>query len=222
MFSRNKIAMVVAEFLGVGVLTMVLLAVSKSNIGIPYFVSIAMGITLAALIMVLGRVSGTHLNPAITIGLWSARRIKTLPAVTYVAAQLLGAISAYLLYTYFVNNSWENSGKFESRVLVAEATGAFVFAMGWAATVYQRLEGAKAAFTIGASLLVGILVASVGSGGLLNPALALGMRSWVWGTYVLGPVLGAIIGFNLYALLFAPADSLVSPLDKPKTTVKKK
>lgn len=222
MLSRNKIAMLVAEFLGTGILTAVVLAVSKSNIGIPYFVSLAVGLTLASLATVLAPISGAHLNPAITLGLWSARRIKTLPAVTYIVAQLLGAICAYLLYTYFVNSHWANSGKFESRVLVAEATGAFIFAMGWAATVYRRLEGGKAAFAVGASLTVGILVASVGSGGMLNPAVALGARSWVWGTYVLGPVLGAIIGFNLYALLFAPTDSLASPLDKPEKSSKKK
>jgi aquaporin Z len=221
MLSRNKIAMLVAEFLGTGVLTAVFLAVSKSNIGIPYFVALAVGLTLAALATVLGPISGAHLNPAITVGLWSARRIKTLPAITYIVAQLLGAMCAYLLYTYFVNTHWSNGGKFESRVLVAEATGAFVFALGWAATVYQRLEGARAAFAVGASLTVGALVASVASGGLINPAVALGARSWVWGTYVLGPVLGAIIGFNLYALLFAPADALASPLDKPKAAKKK-
>ncbi|HSW99059.1 MAG TPA: aquaporin [Candidatus Saccharimonadales bacterium] len=217
MFSRKKIAMLVAEFVGTGILTAVVLAVSKSNIGIPYFVSIAVGLTLAALCVMLATVSGAHLNPAITLGLWSARRIKTLPAVTYIAAQLAGGICAYLLYTYFVNTHWANSGKFESRVLVAEATGAFVFAMGWAATVYQKLEAGKAAFAIGASLTVGMMVASIGSGGMLNPAVALGTRSWVWGTYVLGPILGAIIGFNLYALLFAPADALMdSPATKPK------
>jgi len=214
--------MLVAEFLGTGILTAVVLAVSKSNIGIPYFVSLAVGLALATLATVLAPISGAHLNPAITLGLWSARRVKTIPALTYIVAQLLGAICAYLLYTYFVNSHWANSGKFESRVLVAEATGAFIFAMGWAATVYRRLEGGKAAFAVGASLTVGMLVASVGSGGMLNPAVALGLRSWVWGTYVLGPVLGAIIGFNLYALLFAPTEALVSPLDKPEKSSKKK
>ncbi|HSW99422.1 MAG TPA: aquaporin [Patescibacteria group bacterium] len=214
MFGRNKIAMLVAEFLGTGVLTAVVLSVSKSNIGIPYFVSMAIGLTLAALALVFGSISGAHLNPSITIGLWSARRIKTLPAIAYVAAQLLGGICAYLLYTYFVKTHWANGGKFESRVLVAESTGAFIFALGWAATVYRKLDGGKAAFVVGGSLAVGALVASAGSGGLLNPAVALGLRAWVWGTYVLGPVLGAIIGFNLYALLFAPGEALLeSPLD---------
>lgn len=214
--------MIVAEFLGTGVLTAVFLAVSKSNIGIPYFVSIATGVSLAVLVMMLGSVSGMHANPAITLGMWSARRIKTLPAVMYIVAQLLGAMCAYLLYTYFINNTWGNSGKFESRILLAEALGAFVFAMGWASTVYHKMEGGRAAFVIGASLVAGVLVASMGSGGLINPAIAMGARVWVWGTYVLGPVLGAIIGFNLYALLFAPTDSLASPLDEKQSKSSKK
>jgi glycerol uptake facilitator-like aquaporin len=223
MLDRKKIAMIMAEFLGTGILVSVVLAVSKSNIGIPYFVALAVGLTLAGLVTVFGSVSGAHLNPAITLGLWSARRVKTLPAVVYIVAQLLGGFCAYLLYTYFANTHWANSGKFESRILVAEAVGAFVFSLGWATTVYQKLEGAKAAFVVGASLTIGILVASIGSGGMLNPAVALGLRSWVWGTYVLGPVLGAIIGFNLYALLFAPSGSLMeSPLDDVKSKAKSK
>jgi glycerol uptake facilitator-like aquaporin len=160
--------------------------------------------------LVFGMVSGAHFNPAITLGLWSARRVKTMPALVYVAAQLLGGICAYMLYTYFVNSSWPNDGKFDSKVLVAEAVGAFIFSLGWAAAVYHKLDAGKAAFVVGASLVLGIFVASVASAAFLNPAVALGARSWVWATYVLGPVLGAVIGFNLYALLFAPAEELVS------------
>lgn len=205
---RKKIAMLLAEFLGTGILTAVVLAVSKSQLGVPYFVSIAAGLMIAAGTLVFGAVSGAHFNPIITIGLWSARRIKALPAVTYIAAQLLGGIAAYLLYTYMVDATWKNSGTYDPQILVAEAVGAFIFSLGWAAAVYNKLEIGKAAFVVGGSLIIGILVASVASAGILNPAVALGARSWVWGTYVLGPVLGAIIGFNLYALLFAPATSL--------------
>ena len=43
------------------------------------------GLTIAGGTMVFGAVSGAHFNPAITIGLWSARRVKTLPAIIYVA-----------------------------------------------------------------------------------------------------------------------------------------
>lgn len=210
MFSRKKVAMIVAEFLGTGVLTLVFLAVSKSTIGIPYFVAIAAGLVLVGMTLILGAVSGAHLNPVVTIGLWSIRRIKTLPAIIYVAAQLLGGAAAYLLYTYFVDQHWPNAGKFDSHVLVAEAVGAMIFGMGWAAAVYQKYTDGVRAAVIGISFMLGVVVASVAAGGMINPAVALGMRSWVWGTFVLGPVLGAIIGFNLYALLFAPEGSLVS------------
>lgn len=210
LLERRKVAMVLAEFLGTAILTAVVLAVSKSNVGIAYFVSLAAGLTIAVGTLAFGAISGAHFNPIVTIGLWTARRVKTLPAIVYVAAQLLGGAVAYLLYTYLVDTKLQNVDEYNSRVLVAEAVGAFVFALGWAATVYRKLEGGKAAFTVGAALAVGILVASVGSAGLLNPAVALGVHSWVWGTYVLGPILGGVIGFNLYALLFAPADALAA------------
>lgn len=217
MVTRNKIAMLVAEFVGVGVLTTIALAVSQSNVGIPFFISGAVGLALAVLVLMLGNVSGAHLNPAITLGLWSLRRVKTLPAIGYIAAQLLGGLAAYYMFSYFVDSTWENAGTFDARILVAEAVGAFVFAMGWAAALYQKFTGLQQAAVIGASLTVGILIAStasvaagVFSGGFINPAVALGAQAWVWGTYVLGPVLGAIIGFNLYALLFASAGELAA------------
>src|SRR5262249_19827058 len=135
-------------------------------------------------------------------------RIKAVPALVYIAAQLLGGIVAYLLYTYFVNTHWANSGHYNARVLISEAVGAFVFSLGWAAAVYNKLDNSKAALTIASAFFIAVLIASTVSGVLLNPAVALGSRMWGWGTYVLGPVLGAVIGFNLYALLFAPASSL--------------
>ncbi|HTH72188.1 MAG TPA: aquaporin, partial [Candidatus Pristimantibacillus sp.] len=137
MFERSKIARIVAEFLGTAILTAVVLTVSKSNLGVPYFIGLAGAMALAAGTMVFGAISGAHFNPAITLGLWSARQIKVLTAVVYIAAQLLGATVAYLLYTYFVSGSWMNTGHYDARVLVAEAVGAFVFSLGWAASVFS-------------------------------------------------------------------------------------
>lgn len=226
MLSRNKIAMVMAEFLGTATLTTIALAVSQSNVGIPFFISMAVGLAMTILVLVLGAVSGAHVNPAVTIGMWSIRRIRTIKAIVYVAAQLLGGIAAYYLFTYMMGTTWQNTGEFDARILVGEAMGALVFTMGIAAAVYQKYTGLRLAVTVGASLTAGLLVASVASvaagvfgGGFINPAIALGAQSWVWGTYVLGPILGAIIGFNLYALLFAPASSLV---EEDKKAAKKK
>jgi glycerol uptake facilitator protein len=215
--TRRKIAMLVAEFLGTALLVSALLAVSKSTIGIPYFVSIAAAVTIVAVSCVLGSVSGAHLNPVVTLGLWSIRRIKLIPALAYILVQFLGAWAAYLLFSYLTGQDLDNTtADFEGKVLVAEAVGAFVLSLGWAAVVYQRMQGILGSVVIGLSLMIGILVAAVGGGGIINPAAALGMHSWVWGTYVLGPVLGAIIGFNLYGLLFAPEKMLAESADKKK------
>lgn len=207
MFGRRKVATLVAEFLGTGVLTLLILSVQRSTIGVPFFVALGGGLTLALMVAALGSVSGAQLNPAVTIGMWTARRISTLTGVLYVAVQLLGAWLAYFLYTYYVKTSLQPiGGHFASRVLVAEAVGTAIFSFGWASAVYQRVTPAATAAIAGLSYMIGIIAASPAAIGLLNPAVALGARAWVWGTYVLGPVLGAIIGVNLYGLLFAESN----------------
>jgi len=226
LLSRKKIAMVMAEFLGTMILTVAVLAVSKSSLAIPYFIASAAGLAVAVGTMMFASVSGGHFNPAITLGLFSVRRIKAMTAIVYIAAQLLGGFCAYLLFTYFVNQTWSNSGQFTARALVAEAAGAFVFSLAFAAAVYQKYETGKSAAIVGFGLMLGLLVAFAGSGGILNPAVALGLHSWVLGTFVLGPILGAIIGFNLYSLLFAPASALIEEFEagapKKKVTAKAK
>lgn len=220
MFSRRKIAMIVGEFLGTAVLTLVVLSVAKSSIGIPYFVGLAAGLTVAGMTMAIGAMTGGHFNPAITFAFWTARKVKASKAIVYIAAQLLGGAAAYLLYTYFVGQHWQNSGHYAAKLLVGEAVGALIFGFGFAAAVYQRAENGKAAAVIGISLALGIIVASSASAGFVNPAVALGARYWGWGTYVLGPVLGAVIGVNLYNMLFATDRQLSGP--KTKTSSKAK
>lgn len=207
MFGRRMVATLVAEFLGTGVLTLLILSVQRSNIGVPFFVAIAAGLAVALMTFALWTVSGAHFNPALTLAAWTGRKISTVNAVLFVAAQLLGAWAAYYLYTYYVKNGLQPvGGHFSGRILTGEAVGAGIFAFGWAAANYQRVTaGATAAFA-GLSYMIGIVAASTVAIGLLNPAVALGIRSWVWGTYVLGPVVGAVIGFNLYNLLFARPD----------------
>lgn len=216
MFGRNQLAILAAEFLGTGALALVMLSVQHSTIGLPYFVAIAAGLTVAVMTVALGRDGGAHFNPAVTIGMWTTRQIKTVPAVAYIVVQMLGAWAAYYLYTYFVKTSLQPiGGHYDGRVMVAEAVGAFILSLGYAAAVFNRFWNAKTAATVGTAFMLAIVVASSAALGIVNPAVALSMRafdvigSMGWGTYALGPVLGAIIGFNLYALLFAPESSLV-------------
>jgi glycerol uptake facilitator protein len=220
MFRRNKVAMLVAEFLGTGLLTLVILSVQRSTIGIPYFVALAAGLAVASLIVVLGRVTSTHLNPAVTLALWTARQVRSLDALVLVAAQLLGAWLAYYLYTFFVNSPLQPiGGHYTSRVLAAEAVGGLVLGLGWAAAVYHQYLNSYKAVTVGAAYVLAIIVASSASIGLINPAVALGARAWVWGTYVAGPLLGAIVGVNLYGWLFAPRAEAVVARTSSKAAV---
>lgn len=208
MLEKRKIAALVAEFLGAGVLTLLVLTVQRSTIGVPFFVAIAAGLSIVLMGFAVGGVSGGHFNPAISIGLWTARKLTTLRTILYVAAQLLGGYAAYLLYTYFVGNALQSvGGQYSGKVLVAEAVGAGIFGFAFAAIVFKDYSRPVKASFAGLGLIIGIIAASSASLGLINPAVALGVKAWVWGTYVLGPILGAIIGINLYALLFAEAGS---------------
>ena len=205
MFGRRKIATLVAEFLGTGVLTLLILSVQRSQIGVAFFVALAAGLTLSLMTFSLFATSGANFNPAITFAMWTARKISTLTAILYIAVQFLGAWAAYGLYTYFVNSSLQQvGGHFTGRILVAEAVGAGIFSFGWAAAYYQRFSVAATSAVAGLAYMIGIVAASSAAIGLLNPAVALGVRAWVLTTYVLGPVVGAVIGVNLYSLLFQP------------------
>lgn len=230
MFGRRKIATLVAEFLGTGALTLLILSVQRSTIGVPFFVAAAAGLTVALMVMVVGGTSGGYFNPALVVGMWTARKLNSATAVLYIIAQFLGAWAAYGLYTYFVNNTLQQvGGKFSGQILAAEVVGTAIFAFAVASAVYQRTSLAVKASMAGIGLMVGIVAASSASLGLLNPAVALGIRAWVLGTYVLGPVLGAIIGVNLYALLFSDQEtpakasaSVVSTAAVKKPVAKKK
>jgi len=209
--NKRSVAMVAAEVLGTAILTGTILAVTRSAIGVPYFVALGVGLTMAMLVLLIGAASGAHVNPAVTLGLWSARQVSTVKAVVYIAAQFVGAYAALSLYKYLVPAGTQNIAgpEFEWTILVSELVGAFVFTFGVAAAVYQKYEGGKLAATIGGSLAVGVIIAGIASNGVINPAAALGIDSWSK-AYVVGPLVGGVIGVNLYALLFAPRPSLVA------------
>lgn len=207
MFRKNKLAMLVSEFLGTTALTLVVLAGSHSQLQYGFFIAAGAGLVVLLMTFALAGISGAVFNPAMTIGLWTVRKLRTLQALSYLAVQFLGGAVAWQLFVYLTQISGiKNTGTYDSRRLVAEAIGTFVFAFVWAAAVYQRFNLATKAAAIGGALMGGSLIASLGSAGLLNPAVALGLHQFAWGTYVLGPVLGAVVGFNLYNLLFVETE----------------
>ena len=219
---QSKVGVILAEFFGTALLTSTILAQANSNVLVNrnWFISITAGLTLALLVLIIGSVSGAHVNPAVTVGLWTLHKIESATAVVYIAAQMLGAAVALKLFEYFQNDALQNiAGKFEWRIFAAETVGTFIFAFGIAAVVTQKLSGYRAAFATGASLALGALVASSASNGILNPAVALGLNSWSW-AYAAAPFLGAILGIQLYDIFLAPEKSAGNTKSKVVSSVK--
>lgn len=99
----------VAEFLGTFWLVLggcgsAVLAAAFPDVGIGLLgVSLAFGLTVVTMAYAIGHISGCHLNPAVTIGLWAGGRFPARDIIPYVAAQVLGATAAaYTLYSIAV------------------------------------------------------------------------------------------------------------------------
>lgn len=197
-------APLLAEFLGTGILVMVALVLSETT-AVPYFIGTSVAAALGLIYVFFNNLSGSHFNPAITIGVWTARKISTLWGVGYIVFQILGAVAAWQLYQYFTNHTIPAKvTPFSTPGFIAEAIGAMILAMGLTAAFVKAMDTLTSALTYATSFFVGILVAATASAAFLNPAIALAMRN-VNLVYVLGPIIGAIVGVNVYMWLFAPA-----------------
>jgi glycerol uptake facilitator-like aquaporin len=221
MLSRLRVAPLLAELLGAWMWVSVALVMSETT-AVAYFIATSVAVALAVSYMVFNSVSGAHFNPAITFGMWTARRITTLRAVGYIVAQMLGGFIALVLYQYLIgHHTVTRTTHFDGKILLAEALGTLVLALGYSAAAYKAFDALQAALTVGAALFVGILIAATASTGLLNPAVALGLRSFGW-AYVLGPLVGALVGVNLYNYIFMNAPVRVVKTTRVMSTRKKK
>jgi glycerol uptake facilitator-like aquaporin len=202
MLSKDRVSAVVAELLGTFLLSLAVLSVDRSTLNLPFFISVTAGLAVASMILIFGRISGAQLNPAITLGLLTINRIRAVKALAYIAAQLIGGALAYYLFTYFYGANWHSLGHYSTKLLVAETVGTFLFSMGWSAVVFRKLDSARSAVIAGLSFTLALIAVSAAGTVTLNPAVALSLRTWVWGSSVLGPLLGAVIGFQVYHYLF--------------------
>lgn len=205
-FDKSKLSALVAELIGTAILAMSALALTSST-SLTYFVATSVAVTLALLVLVLGPVSGGHFNPAVSFGLWTAKKIDTLSAAMYIAAQMLGAFGAWKLFEYLTDQKLSSqASNFDTPIWLAEVIGTLIFTMGIAAAITRGYDGLQKAVTIGGSLFIGLMTAALASAGILNPALALSLQNFN-SAYILGPLLGAVLGFNLYIWLFAPTSN---------------
>jgi len=172
----------------------------------PVPTPVVAGLALMTCVYTMGAISGTHINPAITIGLLSIGKIGVKDAVGYVVAQFAGAGLAIAVRAFLVTGPTGAVAADAAVPFVAEILGTFWLAVGVASVVHGNAPGEASGVVIGGSLLLGIAVAGHGSNGVLNPAVALGIGS-VSVTYLLAPILGAVAAMWVYRLISSGPNS---------------
>jgi len=194
----------IAEFIGTAVLS---LAVVGSIVNGAGFVTLlTVGITLALLVATIGFISGAHVNPAVTLGLLSVKKIEWKEALIYIVAQFAGAALALILVRLSGVQLPAITSNFSWAPIVAECIGALVFTFGIASIVFavdSSKSESKAPYVIGGSLTLGATIAAgLGSNAILNPAVAFSIGS-LGLVYAIGPIVGAVAGIWLFKVLKA-------------------
>lgn len=189
-----------AEIIGTFILAAAVGASGQTSVATP----LVAGITLLTLVYILGPVSGAHVNPAVTAGLWSIGAVKTPEALKYIVSQMIGGALAYLALSTFSGLPMPTATLIDGSV--GELLGAAILAMGVATVVKGKVADAATGLAVGFSLFTGVLVASMGSPGVINPAVALGLGAWQMEpvalvVFVLMPLVGGVAGANISKLL---------------------
>lgn len=225
----NRLA---AEFVGTfwlvfGGCGSAVLAAAFPKVGIGLLgVSFAFGLTVLTMAYAIGHISGCHLNPAVSVGLWAGKRFPSSDLIPYIAAQVAGAIVAagvlYLIATgkagfelsagFAANGYGDHSpgGYSFQAALVAELVLTFMFLFVILGSTDQRAPQGFAPIAIGLCLtlihLIGIPVTNLS----VNPARSTGPALFVGGwalaqlwLFWVAPVVGAAIAGVVYRAIAA-------------------
>lgn len=221
----------VAEFIGTFWLVLggcgsAVLAAAFPDVGIGLVgVSLAFGLTVLTMAYAIGHISGCHLNPAVTFGLWCGGRFPASDIAKYVIAQVLGAIAgAGVLYIIATGKAgFDLSGGFAANgfgehspgqysllaALVCEFTMTFMFLMIILGATDKRAPAGFAPIAIGLGLTLIHLISIPVTNTSVNPARSLGPAVFV-GDWALGqlwlfwaaPIAGAIMAGFVYKMVF--------------------
>jgi MIP family channel proteins len=185
----------------------------------PLGIALAYGLSYSLAVAALGRFSGGHFNPAVTIGHWVTHRFNTFDTLTYWFAQLAGAsVAAYLLRLTLPEAIWRAAALGTPSVapdftrlpaLFTEGLMTFALVLVLFAMTADKpnprywLAGLAAGIVIVASALLGGSL----TGAAMNPARAFGpalaSRYWAYqGVYWVGPLAGGVAAASLHDLLF--------------------
>lgn len=200
--------------------------------GFPQFgigfagVALAFGLTLLTMAFAIGGISGCHINPAVTVGLWAARRFPARDVLPYVIAQVIGGIIAgAVLYVIasgqagfttangFASNGYGDHSPGHYSLLacaVCEVVMTLVFVFIIAASTDKRAIAGFAPIPIGLSLTLIHLISIPVTNTSVNPARSTGVAVYVGGWAIaqlwlfwVAPIVGGAIGGKLYDSLFS-------------------
>lgn len=219
----------IAEFIGtlwlvLGGCGSAVLAAGYPELGIGFVgVSIAFGLTVLTMVYAIGHISGCHLNPAVSIGLWMGGRFDKKDLLPYIIAQVLGGIAGagllYLIATgkngfelggFAANGFGEHSpdGYNMTAALVTEIAMTFMFLIIILGATHSSAPKGFAGIAIGLGLTLIHLISIPVTNTSVNPARstsqALFAGDWALGQlwlFWVAPIIGALIAGALYKAL---------------------
>jgi len=207
-YLAEAIATFTLVFVGAGSI----LADSFVNMGIVG-IAFAHGLAIMVMVYAIGHISGGHINPAVTIGMWVTKQMEAVKAAGYIVSQLIGGVvGALTLSVVFASAPAAlNLGTpalgagltFGGGVLVeAILTFLLVFVI-FATAVDKRAPKGIYGLAIGFVITLDILVGGVLTGAAMNPARAFGpaLISGAWANqfvYWIGPIVGGTTGALVY------------------------
>jgi aquaporin Z len=218
----------IAEFIGTFWLVLggcgsAVLAAAFPDVGIGLVgVSLAFGLTVVTIAYSMGHISGAHLNPAVTFGLWAGGRVSGKDILPYVVSQILGAIAAagvlYIIATgngssigdFAANGYGEHSpGKYNMTAgLVTEFVMTFIFLLVILGSTSDKAPKGFAGLAIGLCLTLIHLISIPVTNTSVNPARSISQAifvgDWALGQlwlFVLIPIVAAIAAGFVYKFL---------------------
>ncbi len=201
------------------------LAAAFPNVGIGLLgVSLAFGLTVVTMAYAIGHISGCHLNPAVSIGLWAGGRFPASQVVPYIIAQVLGAVAAGAVLFFiasgkagfdvtagFATNGYgEHSpgGYSMMAALVTEVVMTMMFLIIILGATDKRAPQGFAPLAIGLGLTLIHLVSIPVTNTSVNPARSTGVAVFQGGWAIselwlfwAAPIAGAILGAIVYRMI---------------------
>jgi aquaporin Z len=190
---ENDLKALVAEFVGTFLLAASVLFTLSNQF--PVATPLIAGLVLLVSVYAIGPISGSHINPAVTFGLYIFKKVDFAKAISYIGVQLLAGYFAMLLggalldapINLTIENTWP--------VALSEILGTAVLGFGVASVVSGKVKEELSGVVIGLSLLIGLSLAAA-SNAVLNPAVALGVSSFSV-VYAIAPLVGSTLGMGV-------------------------